>query len=443
MRGLPCSWLLTTAMVVTGCTSLDSLTGAGPPPAVDGGVEGGGSVARLDAAADSGGIEAGAQGCGPNKVACTAPGCSPESCLAPSHVPANFAAWASSPDLRDRTFGISGIFDTKDGGAGSWRTANSNPAAYEVHDGIGFVRLDQGLLQPAVAVFVFSDLKLTGGTIGFVGDAGVVLVSLRDIVLEASAVLDAGARGETPGPGGYNGGRYAHAGDGCGGGKGTTAGAGGGAFGTNGARGASSAGGEASDCAADVELASFHGGSGGGGADDSDSTLTLPFGGAGGGAIQLTALHNLVLRGKITAGGGGGRTPTGNGRMGAGGGSGGAIFLEAPAIAIDSVAGLFANGGGGGSQSSSGCPNGDRGADGSPSLSPALGSVCGGISWAGGNGAAGVQSATDGSTGGGGGGGLGRIILNTLPGAAPILKSVDLSPPPSSTAFLVMSKLGT
>lgn len=72
-------------------------------------------------------------------------------------------------------------------------------------------------------------------------------------------------------------------------------------------------------------------------------------GGAGGGAIQLSAKRSITINGVISANGAGGQggdaDPACNG--GAGGGSGGAILIEAPDVFYTGK--LFANGGGGGS----------------------------------------------------------------------------------------------
>jgi hypothetical protein len=150
----------------------------------------------------------------------------------------------------------------------------------------------------------------------------------------------------------------------------------------------------------------------------------------------------LSLDAIVHVGGGAGRTSEGNWRSGAGGGSGGAIFLESPSITIGSNAGLFANGGGGGSTSpgtggACGSPAGAQ--DGQATLVAATGSHCG--SGYGGDGAAGTLAAKPGTGNGGGGGGLGRIVLRTLSTSNATVSTSNLSPGPGSTAYRVLQSL--
>ncbi len=169
-------------------------------------------------------------------------------------------------------------------------------------------------------------------------------------------------------------------------------------------------------------------------------------GGAGGGALQISASTELVLQGpgRLTAGGGGGgtylampgQTPNSGG---GGGGSGGAILLEAPSIRLQSGSVVAANGGGGGQGRQQSL--GDAGANALDDTLPAPGG-CGGSACGkcGGNGGARFDSARDGSDagtfssctppigGGGGGGGVGRIRLN----ATACQLGATLSPSPSS-----------
>lgn len=435
------AWL-SAAVVLGACASLDGLiAGNGGPGIADAG-------ARDGATPDSDAFvpgDAAVPDCGPEKSACLAAECPADKCLSPTHVK-DFGLWSRAAGIRDVALIGGGAFDTKTGAAGTWRSANTNPAEYEVQNGIGFVRKEQGPLEPTLAIWVFSDLKISGGTITFTGDASVVIASARDLTVEADALLDVGAKRSVPGPGGFAGGGYAKSGLGCAPGQGTTNGGGGGGFGTDGASAEladSGAGGLAASCDGNAALAVLRGGSGGGGGDDNDAGLAIPFGGAGGGALQLSALGHLVVKGRLSAGGGGGRTPNGNNyRSGAGGGSGGAIFLEAPAIAIAQTAGMYANGGGGGMfGKTNGCTT-TYAQDGLASLTPAMGDTCGGLS--GGAGAAGSSPATSsviGFGGGGGGGGLGRILLKTLPGSVPDVRSTELSPG-SSPAFRVVVTLG-
>ncbi len=164
-------------------------------------------------------------------------------------------------------------------------------------------------------------------------------------------------------------------------------------------------------------------------------------GGAGGGAIQLTAGENLRVSGTIHVPGGGGTGACSvvSDLSATGGGSGGAILLEAPAVAVHGQ--LSANGGGG-----SGGPMwiypdskwcGGNGADGGLDTAAqggsnvrdcyngfsysAISGVGGLGSWNTGNGQDGGGTLYHGEdcnqahspAGGGGGGGGGRIRINT------------------------------
>ncbi len=154
-------------------------------------------------------------------------------------------------------------------------------------------------------------------------------------------------------------------------------------------------------------------------------------GGAGGGAIQLTARTGISVAGVIHtggAGGGGGFNNSGGG----GGGSGGMINLDAPDIVLAPGAILAANGGGGGGGSGDGL-QAPPGASAQPGLQPAPGGsanseINGGV---GGNGSAGAlpfgAGAGPGNHGaGGGGGGAGYIYFwDATPGTAGVI----LSPP--------------
>lgn len=383
-----------------------------------------------------------------NAARCALPECN-KLCIAPTHVPTGFGARTRDAALTEQSLATSVTLDTSTGAAGAWRSANADPAVYEVKSGIGFVRLDQGANQPSLAVWIFKSLAITGGTITATGSAAVVLASAGSLTLGPAATIDLSAKGTTPGAGGFTGGKYGANGAGCAFGQGSTVGgAGGGGFGLAGG-GAAGAGGSASGCALAVDLTTLRGGSGGGGGDDSDSALTIPFGGAGGGAIQLTALGPLGVDGTIHVGGGGARTPQGNSRNGAGGGAGGMVFLESPKITVSASAGVYANGGGGGSNSA-GTGNPCGGAptvaeNGKAALSAASGGHCG--SAFGGNGGVGTtaaQSVTVASSEGqgGAGGGIGRVVLRTLPAATPSVSSTKMSPASGSAAYRVLQTLG-
>ena len=136
-------------------------------------------------------------------------------------------------------------------------------------------------------------------------------------------------------------------------------------------------------------------------------------GGAGGGAIQISAKNAITVSGAVLAGGGGGG-PSAN----TSGGSGGAILLEAPSVTVSGV--LEANGGGGG----------PGGSDATPNATPAAGGMAtnsGGTS-TGGTGAAGTTvTGAEGALNGGGGGGAGRIRINTS-GSNATLTGATISP---------------
>jgi hypothetical protein len=134
-------------------------------------------------------------------------------------------------------------------------------------------------------------------------------------------------------------------------------------------------------------------------------------GGAGGGALALSARRAILLSGVIHAGGAGGDGGEGGG--GAGGGSGGMLWLDAPQVSLGDVAILAASGGGGGSGSTA-FSEGDDGADGRPDGIEASGGGGDGASGDGGNGSSlvpdGRVGASSGSSGGGGGGGGAGVI---------------------------------
>ncbi len=269
------------------------------------------------------------------------------------------------------------------------------------------------------------------------GRRSFILVAVGSVKL--SAVIHAGASSRTPGPGGqYTG--IGHGGDG----KTTSnqdSGGGGGGFGTVGADGGPSQAnnnfeGGVGGPTYTVELG---GGSGGGqGAGSKGCTMNQGWseGGAGGGAVQISAKLGIDIdaTGGINAGGGGGRGGCSVASAGGGGGSGGTIWLEAPSIRV--VGKLAANGGAGGSGGSNEVVRSDFGIDGQDgalSANPAAGGPpVGANSGKGGSGAA-LLSATalpggKSLNGGGGGGGMGRIRVRTR-GASPITAPETLISP--------------
>ncbi len=280
------------------------------------------------------------------------------------------------------------------------------------------------------------------------GRRGLIVVAVGSVRI--AAVIHAAAERRTPGPGGQFTGP-GHGGDGKsattldsgGGGAGhALAGAAGGPS-TSLVNGEGGAGGA-------VYTAELEGGSGGG--DGAGTTSTLGFscpaaqdfskGGAGGGAIQLSAQISIEIgaSGGIDAGGGGGRGGCFEAASaGGGGGSGGTIWLEAPSIQI--LGKVTANGGAGGSGGhNSGIESaaGVDGENGKLALTAALGGSSKGFtSGAGGTGGtlgSAPRSGEQALNGGGGGGGVGRIRVRTHATAPITSADTVLSPQPQLTA---------
>ena len=280
------------------------------------------------------------------------------------------------------------------------------------------------------------------GNVRVTGTAALAIVSAGDITI--TGVLDLSADGLTSGPGAMtclntgaggssisgffkttpaNSGGYPHY-------TWTVGGGGGGGFGSIGGSGGSgdtSTAGGAGAINGVATLVPLRGGCPGG--DDRGG----PYGGAGGGAVQLVANNTVHLvdggatKGQIHVGGGGGHT----GELGrvnlsdtnvvwgsGGGGAGGGILIEAGTVVLDADTGLMAAGGGGAGWGA--CTPAANGTDAPPSASTPLGGACsagttptslGGDGATTANGGTG-QTVTSGS-GGGGGGGLGRIRINT------------------------------
>ena len=301
--------------------------------------------------------------CGPDKARCSVPGCPVNLCIAPSHVPANFGTWARDPRLTDVTlpiFWMGNYLDASSGEAGeagrshrpSWRGPNINALAYEVVDGIGFIRVPQGPGEPEIGIWVFKSLRLgraddqsRGAPYISVWGQAALLASAGDLTLEDGAdALTAGLGHELSGGGTQDG-----PAKGCGPGQAGAMGGGGGAFSDGGMAASEGAlGGMAASCASYAKLRVLRGGSGGGygavGRDNRDTIAST--GGAGGGAVQLTALGVLTLNASILADGSSGRRFNEIGGPG-GAGSGGGIFLEAPLIRVGRRVVVSAAGGAG------------------------------------------------------------------------------------------------
>jgi len=139
-------------------------------------------------------------------------------------------------------------------------------------------------------------------------------------------------------------------------------------------------------------------------------------GGAGGGAVQLTARDRVQVSGRMLAGGAGGMGGfMSSAAGGGGGGSGGYIGLEGAQVVVTGV--LAANGGGGGE----GCilsTAGANGANGGPDRTratggdgPGTGATGGGAGGAGSTLAGADVPGIENGGGGGGGGGAGFVLI--------------------------------
>jgi len=292
-----------------------------------------------------------------------------------------------------------------------------------------------------LSLFVISARRINvaaGTTVRIRGTRGVVFVAQMDIVV--AGTLDASAELASPGPGGYPPSNGPGAGPDAIGSQGYETGGAGASFATRGGAGGNATGQPATAPAPTAEygtptLASLEGGSGGGNGRVTFITTPCGAGGAGGGAIQLSA-SSITISGLVRASGGGGEggrrctvSGSSDASSGSGGGSGGSIYLQASTIA--GAGWLVANGGGGGGGGCVSCTvtSGTPGDDGHDNATAALGGTspltpaC-----LGGAGATAVQGVAGvaGGNGGGGGGGVGRIFLAIPAGAA---VPVSSSPP--------------
>lgn len=245
-----------------------------------------------------------------------------------------------------------------------------------------------------------------------IGTMPIAIVALENFDIRGA--IDVGAEGDETSPGGFGhppDGESKGSGQGGGGAGSSTAAGGGGSYCGIGGSGAgfegaaASPGGTAYGTPENIPLV---GGSAGG-------SGTLPFSGAGGGAMQLVAgvKFSLAATGLLQAGGGGG-SPAGavNTQHASGGGSGGAILIEAPTAEI--LGKVLANGGAGGSKEIGDDAN-DEGtaAQGDPQENGTAGGT--GSTGASVNGGNGAHNAGDRASGGGGG--AGRIRVNTTTGS--------------------------
>ena len=274
---------------------------------------------------------------------------------------------------------------------------------------------------PELAFLQADHVTITaGGTVTVIGGRGLVILART---IEVVGRIDASGAPARPGPGAVTGtaqgGVHQNA-DVC------DSGGGGGGHASAGA-----AGGDVVTC-----LPSRRGGAiggddaltillgGGNGGDAVSFACGLPGGGGGGGALQLSAGERLAIgpAGEVLAGGGGGsggpECGDGDAGGGGGGGAGGAIFLEAPEIAIDGL--VIANGGGGGAGGNGLSQNGTIGTGGSGASGTARTAAIGGVPPApnaglGGTGGTEMQPPGTGASAdnnaGGGGGAVGRIVI--------------------------------
>ena len=223
-------------------------------------------------------------------------------------------------------------------------------------------------------------------------------------------------------------------------------GAGGGGHGTAGGGGGSGNGavpGAGGIVTGSVTLVPLFGGCPGEKAWGMEGQEGTPSGGAGGGAVQISARGRILVDpgAAITANGAGasgvlrncpfmaGDAPGCN--AGSGGGAGGGILLEAADLEVQVSGGIAANGGGGN------CLFTGQGTSGLLSEAPASGQDCSASpeTGSGGRGGAASLPAGDGGdgtvTGGGGGGGVGRIRINLPVGVAFDPGPPIVSPAPS------------
>jgi hypothetical protein len=277
---------------------------------------------------------------------------------------------------------------------------------------------------------------LAGANVRITGMRGVVFVAKQDLIVHGT--LDASAQRTTPGPGGYSSSNGPGAGPDATGASGNETGGAGASFGTRGGNGGNCTaipqnGPASAGIQGSSTLISLEGGSGGGNALAS-AVGPCGNGGAGGGAIQLSA-PTVEIAGRVAANGGGGdggrkcsNSQYIDASSGSGGGTGGSIYIQAQSLT--GTGWLVANGGGGGGGGCVSCNpgTGAPGQDGHDDATAAPGGTSpqtpnsfGGA----GATAAGGQSGFSGSNAGGGGGGAGRIFL-----AIPDTTSVALSASP-------------
>jgi hypothetical protein len=352
-------------------------------------------------------------------------GCSPQETRCAKLNPSN-----AEPDLMeagnaDLQFNREIVFDTDTGQVHEPAGTEIRPAGTGVINDIRYLRDDANC--NGLGVFALRSLDVgSAGTLRAQGTRGLVLLVNGPVTIHGR--ITASAHHLEPGAGGYPGGPRGQPGQGAGGGQPgnyyeniSDSGAGGGghvaAGGRGGDAGEAEAGGGGAECGAE-NLVPLCGGSGGGGQWGPDFADRGSEGGAGGGAVQISASGEISVPSggviDVCGGGGSGGHPGGGG----GGGAGGAILLEGPEVRIDGE--LLSNGGGGGSGGYE--PDGAPGQDGIEGGAGGPAPTLGGAGGAGGaqampQGGAGIDHANN---GGGGGGAAGIIRLNTARGTAVI-----------------------
>ncbi|MGE5185982.1 MAG: hypothetical protein ACM31C_28195 [Acidobacteriota bacterium] len=290
---------------------------------------------------------------------------------------------------------------------------------------LGTPALANGVAQasagPTVLVVRLRGLTVSNGHIlKLVGDKPIVLLVAGPVEMTSGGIIDAGASGATPGPGGSPS-ACADQASGLGQAGSSGWGGGGGGFGTAGGQGGwnTTNGGNANGS---IGLTPLRGGCAGGATPGSSMV------GGGGGALEISAATTITIdTGSIVAAsGGGGPATTGGGN---GGGAGGGILLVAPALPSLGSSGVArANGGAGSSgdnASSGGGPNtaGQDGhlGDNNPATGGSGGDAgrSGGLAYIVGTGtlttAPGSSTSPTQNGRGGGGGGGGRIVVTTWP----------------------------
>ncbi len=368
--------------------------------------------------------------------------------LSPSNVALGFEADAG---LRDFPITVS-LISTGVGGAPPSLTPQASNAPT--------IALETTLTGETVAVLRVHDFTVAT-PLDVAGEYPLVVIATGEVRIDAIVKAGVDSLGG-PGPGGFYGGQGpGKGGDGAGG-----TGSGGGAANANSGGGGGGhgvlggVGGDSSNAATvgglagtmypasmnDVRLV---GGAGGGSGIPNEAACSAP-GGAGGGALQISALGPIVLgpAGGVDVGGGGGSGGCQNGGVlgsGAGGGAGGFILLESRSLRIEGF--VSANGGGGGGGATSG-KSGQAGAVGPRAADVAAGGTSGVAgSFVGGVGGAAVPGADGGVDGGaanvppgagsvgaangegaGGGGAYGRIVLRARSAGITIVGAGGVSP---------------